>query len=179
MKKLLLLITILIVPILLITGCGNKDKKVIDNSKTIELEDSGFKFKTIFKYDPSLTIDDIEYDDENKSRELSFEMTELGLDFEMYYTETGTSIFNSTKESRSNKKYYQEYKFNGYDAYCYSDYDDHLYVIISLKKDNKKDVVDELFVSIESDNVDTIVYDVFTQDTLQKFFNSIKVEEIK
>ena len=77
-----------------------------------------------------------------------------------------------------NKKYYEEFTFNGHEAYCYGDYDDSLYLIIKLKED-KNDVEYDLFVSIDSKDTDTVVYDVLTQNTLQEFFKSIKFEETK
>lgn len=175
MKKLLLLI-IFIVPLLFITGCGKEEEKVV--LKSIEYFDDGYGFKTTFKYDPSLTFTNVEYNDEGKAKELEFENKELGLDFSMYYTDSSKKLADSVKESRSEKSYYKEFKFNGYEGYCYSDYDDQLYVIINLKED-KNNVEYDLFISIESKDTDTVVYDVFTQNILQDFFKSIEFEDTK
>ena len=177
MKKVLLLICIVFIPVLFLTGCGEAKNTKVDY-KEIEYSDEGYGFKTTFKYDSSLTFNNVEYSDEGKAKELEFDSKELNLSFDMYYTDSSKSLANSVKESRADKTYYKEYKFNGYDAYCYSDYDDHLYVIINLKEDNNN-VEYDLFVSIESNDTDTVVYDVFTQNTLQEFFNSIKFEEIE
>ena len=179
MKKLFIFLTILVIPVLLITGCGKKENNKTSDLKTIELADDGFKLKTTFKYDPSLTISDIEYDDEGKSKELEFTIDELDLDFQMYYTESSKEISEDLKTSRSGKKYFKDFNFNKYNAYSYGDYDDKLDLNIDLVNDTSKNTVTKLFVSIDSNNTDTIVYDVFTQNTLQEFFNSIEVEKIK
>lgn len=177
MKRVLLLLIIFIVPLLFITGCEDKNE-IKNDYKTIEYYDEGYGFRTSFKYDSSLTFSDVEYNNEGKAKELEFESKELNLDFEMYYTDSSKNLADSSKESRKDKKYYKNYKFNGYDAYCYSDYDDQLYIIINLKED-KNNVEYDLFISIESKDVDTVVYDVFTQNTLQEFFNSIEFKETK
>ena len=174
MKKILILFVIVMTPLLFITGCGKEKEKI--EYKTIELSDDGYGFKTTFKYDSSLTFKDIEYNDEGKSKELEFESEELGIDFSMYYNDLGKNIAEDTKTSRSKMKYYKEFKFNGHDAYCYGDYDDSLNMIIRLKED-KNNVYYNLFISMESEDVDTVVYDVLTQNTLQEFFNSIEFEE--
>ena len=87
-------------------------------------------------------------------------------------------LADSVKEDRSNKKYYKEYKLNGHKAYVYSDYDDQLYLIIELKED-KNGTLYQLFVSLERDDndEDVIVYNVFTQEALQDFFNSIDFKD--
>lgn len=177
MKKLLLFVSIIIIPILLLTGCGKEKEEKVE-LKSIELFDKDYGFKTTFKYDPSLTISDLDIDDENKSREISFDIKELDIDVEMYYTDSGKKLADSVKEDRSNKKYYKEYKFNGHKAYVYSDYDDQLYLIIELKED-KNGTLYQLFVSLERDDndEDVIVYNVFTQEALQDFFNSIEFED--
>jgi len=177
MKKLLLFISIMILPILLLTGCGNEKEEEVE-LKTIELLDKEYGFKSTFKYDPSFTISDVDVEEENQSREISFDIKELNLDVDMYYTDSDKKLANSVKEDRSNKKYYKEYKFNGHDAYVYSDDDNQLYLIIELKED-KNNIRYELFVTIESDedNQDMIVYDVFTQEALQDFFNSIEFSD--
>ena len=178
MKKILLIISIfIIVPVLFLTGCGNNEKEKTEY-KTIEYYDKGYGFKTTFKYDATNNFKDVEYDDESgKARELEFSNEELGIDFNMYYTDLGKNLAEDAKKSRADKKYYKEYKFNGHDAYCYSDYDDQLYLIINLKED-KNHVYYNLFVSLEADNTDTVVFDVFTQQVLQDFFNSIEFEEV-
>lgn len=177
MKKILLFVSIIIIPILLLTGCLN-DKEEEVELKSIELFDKEYGFKTTFKYDSSLTVSDIDVDDENKSREISFEIKELDIDVDMYYTDSSKKLADSVKEDRSNKKYYKEYKFNGHNAYVYSDYDDQLYLIIELKED-KNGTLYQLFVSLERDDndEDVIVYNVFTQEALQDFFNSIEFED--
>ena len=177
MKKVLILFLIILVPVLFITGCG-KDNKEKTEYKTIELYDKDYGFKTTFKYDSSISFKDVEYYDKGKSRELEFEGEELGIDFSMYYTDSSKKIADDVKESRSDKNYYKEFNFNGHDAYCYGDYDDTLYLIINLKED-KNNVEYDLFVSMESKDVDTVVYDVFTQNTLQEFFKSIEFKETK
>lgn len=179
MKKILLIISIfIIVPVLFLTGCGNNEESDQTKYKSIEYYDKGYGFKTTFKYDATNNFKDVEYDDESgKARELEFSNEELGIDFNMYYTDSGKTLADDVKKSRSDKKYYKEFKFNGHNAYCYSDYDDQLYLIINLKEDKNK-VQYSLFVSLEADNTDTVVYDVFTQQILQDFFNSIEFEEV-
>ena len=174
-RKIFLLL--LIIPLLFITACGKGEVKVEDK-KTIEYYDEGYGFKTTFEYDSSLTFKDIEYSDEGKAKELDFESEELKLYFNMYYTDSSKSIAEDVKTSRENKKYYKEFNFNGHESYCYGDYDGSIYLIIKLKED-KNDVEYDLFVSIDSLDNGTVVYDVLTQDTLQKFFNSITFSESK
>lgn len=176
MKKILILFVIVMTPLLFITGCGKEKDKI--EYKTIELSDDGYGFKTTFKYDSSLSFKDVEYDDEGKSKEVEFENEELGIDFSMYYTDSSKSIAEDSKKTRSNKKYYKEFKFNGHDAYCYGDYDGSLNMIIKLKED-KNNVEYDLFIAMDSEDVDTVIYDVLTQNTLQEFFNSIEFEETK
>ena len=103
---------------------------------------------------------------------------ELDIDVEMYYTDSGKKLADSVKKDRADKKYYKEYKLNGHNAYVYSDYDDQLYLIIELKED-KNGTLYQLFVSLERDDndEDVIVYNVFTQEALQDFFNSIEFKD--
>ena len=94
----------------------------------------------------------------------------------MYYVESTSTTADSVKKNRKNKKYYKEYKFGEYDAYTYGDYDDNLYLIIVLKCDTKEKTNTEIFVSIEQIEYkkDQKVFDIFNDETNQKFFKSIK-----
>ncbi len=168
MKK--ILISLMIITLLILTGC-EKEKK-IDNLETISINDSGFGYSTTFKFPKKAGFVKTGEDDEGRSIEIDVMNNEENLKMQMYYTDVGETTYNDTLENDKTKKYYQEYNFNGYSTYAYSDYDTNLYLKIMI--DNKNGVVTSLFVSFEHVDVSDIpVMELFEREVVQNFFNSI------
>ncbi len=178
MKKLL----ILLIPIVLIglTACGKTHEKILENEKTIILEDTKLGLKTTFTYEDKDKYGDIEFSDEGASRSVEFDNEELDAEFEMYYNTMTDTAYKTSKDTRSNQKYYKEYKFGKYKAYAYSEYPNNIKLNILLKE-NSNNMYDVLFVSIDRLDTDEsiIMKEVLDGEELQKFFNSIKFEKIK
>ena len=105
-KKVLLLV---LIPILLLsfTACDKKKKveKEKDDRKSIVLKDSGFGYKTTFKYDKKDDYSDVEEEKSGKSTQISFDNEDLDLEFEMYYTSMSSDSYKTTEEARSKQKY--------------------------------------------------------------------------
>ena len=183
MKRKLLLL--LFIPVLLqvITGCGKKEeqvKPVENNTKTIELTDKKFGYKTTFTYDKSENYSDIEVDTESgRTTEIEFENEELDVDIEMYYTDAYTETYEGTQKSRSAQKYYKEYQFGDYKAYAYGNYGSSIQLNILIDTDEENDRAKIIFVSIDrkDSNEEIIIADVLEQK-LKPFFDSMKVEKI-
>ena len=179
MKKKLLIL--LLIPALLITltACDKKgkDTKKENNVKTITLKDEKIGYKTTFSYDKKENYSEVK-EESGASKEISFDNEDKDVSFQMYYNKISDNSYETSKNNRSEQKYYKEYKFGKYEAYAYSEYDDGLYVIIKLAEEDNMDIL--LFVSIDriDNNKDIIVKDVFEKD-LNKFFNTIKIEKIK
>ena len=171
MKKKILFISILLIGIFVFTGCGKKVPK-----EKITIKDSKLKYTTTFEYEKEAGFKFKKNVDGGRFSEIEFTNEKENLEYDMYYVETTSTTADSVKKNRKNKKYYKEYKFGEYDAYTYGDYDDSLYLIIVLKSDTKEKRNTELFVSIEQINYkkDQKVFDIFNDETNQKFFKSIK-----
>ena len=176
MKKKLLLISLLTISLFIFSGC-NKTGKKESSKENITINDSTLGYKTSFFYDKNDGFKFVRKETGGKYSEIIFNNQKKNLAFDMYYSQTKVPVSESLKESRSEKKYYKEYKFDKYDAYVYNDYDDELYLVINLNKDTKTNYITELFVSIEKIDYNTkeIVFDIFNDDVIQKFFNSIKI----
>lgn len=180
-KKVLLLV---LIPILLLsfTACDKKKKveKEKDDRKSIVLKDSGFGYKTTFKYDKKDDYSDVEEEKSGKSTQISFDNEDLDLEFEMYYTSMSSDSYKTTEEARSKQKYYKKYKFGKYNAYAYGEYDSGLYMNILLETtdDNTANI---LFVSIDrlDNDKEKIVSDLVAGKEVQALFNTIKVEKYK
>lgn len=182
-KKLLLLLLIVPALLLVLTGCDKKEQKkesVKKDTKTIELKDEKFGYKTIFTYDKNLNYSDVEIDTESgRTTEIEFENEEQDLEYQMYYTDMRTATYEETQKIRSNQKYYKEYVFGKYKAYAYGEYGSSLQLNILIDTDKEKDMAKILFVSIDrqDSNEDIVVADV-VDTKVQDFFNSMKVEKL-
>lgn len=176
MKKKLLLVTLLTLSLFIFSGCSDKKETKSNSKEKINISDKRLGYETTFLYDKE---DGFKFEKEEtggKYSEIVFSNEKEKLEFDMYYTESTKATSDSLKTSRKDKKYYKEYTYDKYSAYVYNDYDDELYLIITIgEKDNLRD---ELFVSIEkSDYTEkTSVYDMFNKDVIQNFFKSITVE---
>ena len=182
MKKTLLLLLLVPVLLLVVTGCGKKEEKkpVENNTKTIELTDKKFGYKTTFTYDKSEKFSDIEVDTESgKTTEIEFENEELDVEIEMYYTDTFQETYEGTQKSRSVQKYYKEYTFGEYKGYAYGHYGSSIQLNILIDTDSETDRAKIIFVSIDrkDSNEEIIIADVLEQK-LKSFFDSMKVEKI-
>ena len=169
MKKLLILI-VLILPVIILTGCeGEKEK--------ITLADPVFGYETVFKYDKKENYNSILQERGGASNSVSFKNRDLDVEFQMYYTKMSKDNYNNSKKIRLNQKYYQEYKFGKYEAYSYGSYSSGLYLNILLGVDNN--TAKALFVSIDriDNNESVVVKDVLDKE-LMEFFNSIEVNSI-
>ena len=184
MKKKLLLLLLVPALLLVLTGCEKKETKketVKSNTKTIELADKTFGYKTTFTYDKKDNYSDIETDTESgRTTQIEFENEELDLEYEMYYTDMRTTTYEETQKTRSAQKYYKEYTFGDYKAYAYGEYGSSLQLNILIDTDKETDMAKILFVSIDrlDTNQDIIVSDVVADTKVQDFFNSMKVEKI-
>ena len=174
MKKKLLLILLLPVFILLLTGCNEKK----DTRKSITLTDPVFGYETVFKYNVDENYSEVKTNEGGASKEISFENPDLDVEFQMYYTKMNKNSYDKTRETRSNQKYYKEYKFSNYEAYAYGEYSSGIYLNILLGVDST-DTAKVLFVSIDRLDTDEskIVFDILDAD-LSEFFNSIEVHEV-
>ena len=172
MKKKLLFISVLLMGLFLVTGCGKVPKE------TISLSDNTLKYKTTFEYDKEDGFGEVTKKKGGKFSEIEFKNEKENLEFDMYYTETTDVTARNVKDNRKkNQKYYKEYKFGEYDAYIYSNYGDDLYVVITLKEDMKENKTVDLFTSIETIkyNKDTVLFDEFNKnEVIKNFFKSIK-----
>lgn len=174
MKKKILLVLLLPIIIIGLTGCGEKK----DTRKSIKLADPVFGFETVFKYDEKENFTNIKTKEGGASKEISFENSDLDVEFQMYYTKMSKTSYDKSKEIRANQKNYKEYKYGKYNAYAYGEYSSGLYLNILLGVDST-DTAKILFVSIDrlDTNEDVIVANVLDKD-LKDFFNSIEVNEI-
>lgn len=175
MKKKYILVSLLIISLFITTGCN---KKVEDNKEKITIKDKTLNYTTTFEYDKEENFEFKKNISGGKFSEIEFENKDKNLSFDMYYSESTDITAKNVKENRKeNQKYYKEYKFGEYDGYIYSDYNDNLYVIITLREDTKEHSTIELFTSIDTINYDKelVVYDLFNSDkTILNFFKSIK-----
>ncbi len=177
MKKKILLLLLIPVLILATTACGathegkQTDKKL---TKTIELSDTNLGFTTTFTYDAEQKFIDVEEQTGGASNAITFKNEELDVGFEMYYNKMRTASYNDTQKSRSNKKYYKEYKFGDYEAYAYGDYTSSIQLNVLLGID-EDDMAEVLFVSIDRLDIDEdiVVADVLEKD-LKEFFDSME-----
>ena len=170
MKKKILFVSVLLFGIFILTGCGKVPKE------KITIKDKTLKYTTTFEYDKEDGFKFKKNVDGGRFSEIEFTNEKENLEYDMYYVESTSTTAESVKKNRKDKKYFKEYKFGEYDAYTYGDYDDNLYLIIVLKSDTKEKRNTELFVSIEQINYkkDQKVFDIFNDETNQKFFKSIK-----
>lgn len=172
MKKKIFLI-ILLIPILLLTGCGKED-----NRKTISLVDPVFGYHTEFKYDPKENYSEPKYEEGGASKSITFENKDLDVEFQMYYTKMMKKNYEVSKETRSKQKYFKEYKFGKYKAYAYGEYPSGIYLNILIGVDSTE-TAHVLFVSIDrlDNNENIVVADVLDKE-LKEFFNSIQIYEV-
>ena len=170
MKKKILFLTVLLISLFIFTGCGKKPKEIIT------IKDNKLKYTTTFEYEKEDGFEFKKKVEGGRFSEIEFTNKKENLEYDMYYSESTSITSEKVKEGRKNKKYYKEYKFGEFDAYTYGDYDDSLYLVITLKSDTKEKENTELFVSIEQIEYkkDQKVFDVFNKDVNQKFFKSIK-----
>lgn len=174
MKKKIIFVSLIIIGLFITTGCN---KKVEDNKEKITIKDNKLKYTTTFEYEKEDGFKFKKNVDGGRFSEIEFDNEKENLTFDMYYTESTSENAKMIKQNRKeNQKYYKEYKFGEYKGYIYSDYNDDLYVVITLKEDIKEKSTVDLFVSIETINYDkdAIVYDMFSKDVIMKFFKSIK-----
>ena len=174
MKKKIILLVLLLLPVLLLTGCDNKK---VNPQKNIALTDPTFGYETSFEYEDE-NFTDIKSEKGGASNELTFKSEDLDVEFQMYYTKMSKSSYERTQEARSKQKYYKEYTFGDYKAYGYGEYSSGLYLNILLDVDST-DTAKILFVSIDRLDTDEtqIVVDIVDQK-LMRFFNSIKVMSV-
>ena len=173
MKKKLLFILLLPVFILLLTGCEEKDTR-----KSITLTDPVFGYETTFKYNKDEKFSEVKNIEGGASKEIEFENPDLDVEFQMYYTKMSKKAYDTSKTTRSNQKYYKEYKLGEYDAYAYGEYSSGIYLNIVLGVDST-DTAKILFVSIDRlDTNEDIVVSKLLDKELKDFFNSIKVNEV-
>ena len=174
MKKKLLFILLLPLIILGLTGCGEKK----DTRKTISISDPVFGYETSFKYDEKEKFSDAKVNKSGVSTEISFENSELDVEFQMYYTKMSKTSYDRSKEIRASQKYYKEYKYGKYEAYAYGDYSSGMYLNILIDVDSN-DIAKALFVSIDrlDTNESVVVADVLDKE-LKDFFNSIEIKSI-
>ena len=174
MKKKVLLILLLPIILLGLTGCGEKQ----DNRKSISLIDPVFGYETTFKYDPQEKFSDVKKEEGGASKEITFKNEDLDVEFQMYYTKMMKSSYDRSKETRSNQKYFKEYKFGKYKAYAYGEYSSGIYLNILIGVD-KTETAHILFVSIDRlDNNENIVVADVLDKQLKEFFNSIQIYEV-
>lgn len=169
MKKKFLFVSVLLIG-LFITGCGKTPKE------TITIKDNSLKYKTTFEYDKEDGFKFKKKVKGGKYSEIEFTNKKENLKYDMYYSKSTSTTADNIKKNRKNNRYYKEYKFGEYDAYVYGEYNDNLYLIITLKSDMKEKENIELFVSIEQINYkkEEVVFDIFNKKTNQEFFKSIK-----
>ena len=183
-KKLLLLLFMIPALLLVVTGCNKEEKK--DNTKkketkTIELSDIKFGYKTTFTYDASENYSDVKTDTESgRTTEIEFDNEELDVEFQMYYTDMRSTTYQNTQENRSKQKYYKEYKFGKYKAYAYGEYSSSLNLNILIDTDKDTDMAKIIFIAIhrEDTNEEVVMADVVNDTKIQDLLNSIKVEKI-
>lgn len=172
MKNKLLLLIILLVPVLLLTGCGKEEKE------KITLTDPVFGYQTTFSYDKKENFSNIKTEDGGASKAITFENKDLDVEFQMYYTKMMKSSYDKSKETRANQKYYKEYNYGKYKAYAYGEYSSGIYLNILIDVDST-DTAKILFISIDrlDTNENIVVADVLDKE-LKEFFNSIQVYEV-
>lgn len=173
MKKNILVSLLLIICALILTGCNSKVPK-----ETISLSDSTLKYTTTFEYNKEDGFGSVTKKTGGRFSEIEFKNEKENLIFDMYYSETTDITAKNIKKNRKdNQKYYKEYKFGEYDAYIYSNNDDNLYIVITLKEDIKEHKEVDLFTSIEiiNNDKDIVIFDEFNKnDIIKNFFKSIK-----
>lgn len=169
MKKKILFISVLFI-CLFITGCGKTPKE------KMTIKDRTLKYTTTFEYEKEDGFEFKKNVKGGKYSEIEFTNEKENLKYDMYYSKQTSTTSDIIKKNRKNNKYYKEYKFGEYEAYAYGDYNDNLYLVITLKSDMKEKESIELFVSIEQMDYkkDEVVFDIFNKETNQKFFKSIK-----
>ena len=181
MKKIIISIVMVASLLLLVTGCEKKEKTKEKPQETgmstAELFDEKMGINTKFSYNATDNFTEFEKEDGGASKSMTFKNEDLDVKFEMYYNVMTKTSYDKSQETRSAQKYYKEYKFGEYAAYVYGEYDDGLYLNILANVDNF-DNASVLFVSIDriDNNKEVIVSDVFAENTIQDFFNSMKVE---
>ena len=172
MKKKILLSLLLVLSMLIFTGCGKK----VEEKEKITIKDSKLNYVTTFEYDKEDGFEFIGKETGGRFSEITFKNEKENLNFDMYYSESTTETAENVKKNRSENKYYKEYKFGEYNGYVYGNYKDSLNLIITLKEDKKEHDCVELFVSIDTINydADTVVFDLFKKPVITNFFKSIK-----
>ena len=171
MKKKIILVLVLL--LVLVTGCGKS------NLKEIKLSDKEFGYTTTFSYPEKEVYTEPEEDHSGKTTEITFKNEELDLEFEMYYIESRKATYDNLKKSRSEKKYFNEYKFGDYEAYMYGEYSSGAYLNILLEDEN--DMAKAIFVSVSrlDTKEEVVVADVVNDKKVQELFKSIKVKKEK
>lgn len=160
--------------------CGNQKENTteVTKSKVIEIIDENLGYKTTFTYpdNEDYKVTDVD-NDSGRSVTVVFESETQNLEVETYYSMNSKYLYDSQKADRSDKKYYQAYTFNGYDAYFYSEYDNSAYLIIMLDED----AGESLFMSLEKADYtkDGTVFDIVNTESVQNFLNSITFEKTK
>lgn len=113
MKKIFLTLIVL-VSVLSLVGCGKTDTR-----KSITLSDDGFG-TTVLKYaaDKDYVITE---ETGGKYKEMKIKSVIENFDIQLYHTDINATLFNETKENRKeNSEGFQEFVWNGYEAYIYS-----------------------------------------------------------
>jgi hypothetical protein len=175
MRKKLFILALLILPILLLTGCEGKK---VDTRKSINITDPVFGYSTTFKYEKEENFSEVKSVEGGAYKEIEFENPDLDVEFQMYYTKMSKNSYDKSKVSRAAQKYYKEYNFNGYESYAYGDYSSGLYLNILLGVDST-DTAKILFVSIDRlDTDETKVVAEIVDKELKEFFNSIEAYEV-
>lgn len=184
MRKKLLFLLLIPLLVLTLTACDKKEEKkkeTKDDKKSIVLEDTGFGYKTTFKYDKKEKFTEPEEETGGRSTQITFNNEDMNLEFEMYYTDMYSKSYDTTKETRSKQKYYKEYTFGKYQAYVYGEYDTGLNMNILLETDKDEDKAKILFVAIDKMDInkEKSVSEIVEEQEVQDFFNSITFEKIK
>ena len=173
MKKNILLIITVIICVIFMTACFDKSKE-----EKIELKDSKLKLKTVLEYNKDEGFKKEKDVTGGKYAEVEFSNEKENLYFDMYYSKSSKETSKSVKEDRKNNKYYKEYKYNGYEAYAYSEFKDNINLVLTIKNENKDTI--ELFIAITSIKYEKekVLFDIFDKSkVIQEFFESIKITE--
>ena len=171
MKKKILnigIVIMLIANLIILTGC--------EKNKEIVLKDNNEGFVTTFKYPESQAFEVTEEDnDSGKYAQMVIENKTNNIELEIYYFEETKDSYNSSKDSRKDDEGFKEYKWNNYEGYIYSVYDDSLYFNILLQDESEDDMIIGLFGSVETiEYGEGKIIDSFESEDFQNFMKSIE-----
>ena len=178
MKKKIVLSLLIVLSLIMITGCNkdkkNTTKKKVSTDKEIVLKDEGFGTTTmIYSKDKDYKIEE---EHSGKYTELTITSEKENFKMQLYHFDTSSASFGIGKANRSGSEGFMEYTWNNYKGYTYNGDKNSISFNILLKDDSGSSKA--LFGSMEYVDVNTAnVTETFRGENIQKLLNSITFEE--